>query len=58
MLSEEKLPFPLCPETGSIWNMSNNKKTTRDQRRGAKDGKRAQQKNHNQAVTTDISLRM
>lgn len=52
MLSEEKLPFPLCPETGSIWNMSNNNnnKTTRDQKRGVKDGKAAQQKNHHQAV--------
>lgn len=45
MLREEKLPSPLCPETGSIWNMSKNnndddkkKKITRDQKRGAKDG--------------------
>lgn len=52
MVSEEKLPFSLCLETGSIWNMPSNKQTKNPKglKRGAKDGKGVQQKNPDQAI--------
>lgn len=52
MLREEKLPFPLYPETGSIWNMSKNNNDDDDKKpQGTKRDGLKMVRGHNRRIT-------